>query len=199
MTERQTEIINDLKLGNHRYVAGEYHPDLFSQRRRSETSEKGQEPKALVIGCSDSRVPLEIVLGQGIGDVFVVRTAGNLCGTFGLASLEFAVEVLHVQVLVVLGHTQCGAVKAAINPHDYRADRIEELLYRIQPAVLEARRLFPDLNDDQFYLEAVRANARASLDMILRYSGLIRDRIKEGRLYATIAVLDIETGKIEWF
>jgi carbonic anhydrase len=143
-------------------------------------------------------VPLEIVLGQGIGDIFVVRSAGNLCGTFGLASLEYAVEVLHVPVLLVLGHTQCGAVKAATAPPDFKADRIEELLFRIQPSVLETKARFPDLTEEEFQREAVRANAKASLKMIVQYSSLIREKIKEGRLHAAYAILDIETGFIKW-
>lgn len=191
--------LENLKSGNARYVAGEIDSRRFSLERRRETFIEGQEPHALVVGCSDSRVPLEIVLGQGIGDIFVVRTAGNLCGTFGLASLEFAVEVLHVPVLVVLGHTNCSAVKSAIAPPDFKADRIEELLYRIQPAVLETKRQFPMLDDESFQREAVKANARTSLEMIIKYSSLIRERIAEGRLFATYAILDIETGKIAWF
>lgn len=198
MSSKFSSILDNLKTGNARYVAGELDVSRFSIERRRETFLEGQEPHALVVGCSDSRVPLELVLGQGIGDIFVVRTAGNLCGTFGLASLEFAVEVLHVPVLVVLGHTHCGAVKSAIDPPDFKADRIEELLYRIQPAVFETQRLFPTLTGDAFQHEAVRVNARASLEMIVKYSSLIRERIAEGRLFTTYAVLDIESGVIEW-
>ncbi len=198
MTSTQSHILDELKLGNARYVAGEYDLSRFSPERRRATSDSGQNPHALVVGCSDSRVPLEIVLGQGIGDIFVVRTAGNLCGTFGLASLEFAVEVFHVPLLVVLGHTQCGAVKSAIEPPDFKADRIEELLFRIQPSVLETQRRFPMLSGEEFQREAVKANARTSLEMIINYSSLIRERIAKGKLFATYAVLDIETGEIEW-
>jgi len=187
-----------LKTGNARFATGAYDFSRFSLERRRETAGEGQEPHALVVGCSDSRVPLEVVLGQGIGDLFVVRTAGNLCGTFGLASLEFAVEVLHVPLLVILGHTDCGAVKAALDPIDYKADRIDELIHRIEPAVVETKRRYPDLSGYDFQCEAVKANARESLNMIIRFSSLIRDRIEAGKLFATYAILDIETGKVEW-
>ncbi len=199
MTSAHSRILEDLKLGNARYVAGEYDVSRISPERRRKTAIEGQEPHALIVGCSDSRVPLEVVLGQGIGDIFVVRTAGNLCGTFGLASLEFAVEVFHVPLLVVLGHTQCGAVKSAIDPPDFKADRIEKLLFRIQPSVLETQRCSPDLSGDAFQREAVKANARTSLEMIINYSSLIRAQISKGKLFATYAVLDIETGEVEWF
>lgn len=198
MHDRFSEVLDNLKAGNQRFVSGDFDLSRYSRERRLTTFAEGQEPHALVVGCSDSRVPLEMVLGQGVGDLFVVRTAGNLCGTFGIASLEFAVEVLHVPVLVVLGHTECGAIKAALNPPDFKADRIDELIYRIEPSVTETKRRFPDLPEEAFLREAVKANARDSLNMIIRYSSLIRERIDAGKLCASFAVLDIETGEIEW-
>lgn len=187
-----------LREGNQRYAEGHFDGSCFSHDRRRITAEHGQRPFAVIVGCSDSRVPLEVIFCHGIGDLFIIRTAGNLTGNFTLASIEFAVGVMKVPLLLVLGHTQCGAVKAAINPPQFTTNSIDDLLASIRPAVVEVRRNNPGITGDQLIHEAVLANARNSLKRIIERSALIRQGIENGSLTAMHSIIDLATGAVEW-
>lgn len=192
------EALELIKEGNRRYVAGEIDQSVFSIDRRQVTSSKGQNPFAVIVGCSDSRVPLEAVFNHGIGDLFIIRTAGNLTGNFTLASLEFAIGILNVPLLLVLGHTECGAVKAAINPPEFSTNSIDDLLATIRLSVQEVRRREPGISGDRLIHEAVMENARHSLKRVIERSALIRSRIESGRLEAMHTILDLASGEVEW-
>lgn len=156
----------------------------------------GQTPFAAVLGCADSRVPVEVVFGQGPGQLFVVRVAGNVAASSQLGSLEFAVAVLGVRLIVVLGHTRCGLVDAAIHPS---ASPL--------PAHLDtlARRVAGALGDDHGAGDgaarldrAVRANARLTCREILEGSEVIRQAADEGRVRVLPAVYDLASGAVDW-
>jgi len=187
-----------LREGNLRYAQGNIDCSRYSQERRRQTSLQGQRPFAITIGCSDSRSPLEMVFGQGLGDLFVIRTAGNLCGSFTIASLELAIVALETPYLVVVGHSECGAVKATLNRPPYTSNSLDELFASIKPSVEEALRNDPALEGDQLVSEVVRLNARNSLRWITDRSQLIRSRIESGQLQAEYAVLDLLSGLVHW-
>ena len=127
------------------------------ERRSVKETASGQHPIAVVIGCSDSRVPPEIVFDQGIGDVFVVRVAGNVCDAHEIGSAEYALEHLGVPLLVVLGHTSCGAVTAAVVGGEVPGN-VRSLLESIQPAVVKAQHEHPDLRGKDLVAAAIEAN-----------------------------------------
>ncbi len=132
------QALTQLQRGNERFVAGwPDHPNQ-SARRRREVSDGGQQPFAIVLACSDSRVPPEVIFDQGLGDLFVVRVAGNIVDDAILGTIEYAVEHLHVPLVMVLGHDKCGAVTAAVNGANEH-NHIQSLIDALQPAVQAAK------------------------------------------------------------
>ncbi len=184
-----------LKEGNQRFVArsGEQR-DLVEQAR---LSADGQYPLAAILGCIDSRVPIELVFDVGIGDVFAARVAGNVAGPDITGSLEFAAELAGVKLIVVLGHSACGAVKGACDGATLGS--LTGLLARITPAVEEmAEGDEPPGSDDPAFVErVVEANVRNSVAE-LRASPVLRAREASGELAIVGAVYDLATGTIEW-
>lgn len=186
-----------LKDGNRRFAEGRVvHPDQRAERR-TETALGGQHPFACIVGCSDSRVPPELVFDQGIGSLFVVRVAGNVCDGDAIASVVYAVEHLKTPLLVILGHTACGAVTASVQKADAH-DHLGELLKRIDPAIEEARRVHPKLKDDELIPFVIRNNVMQSIEVLFRGSVEIRSAVKEGELLVVGGVYDLETGEVAW-
>jgi len=156
-----------------------------SQERRTDTSENGQQPYAVVITCSDSRVPAELIFDAGIGELFVIRTAGNVIGDYELGSIEYGAEHLHAPLVVVMGHTQCGAVSAALSgeAHGHIADIVQEISSCL-PADCEAT-------------EAEILNVQNSMANI-RTSEIIQELEEKGEVTVIGAIYNIETGEVEF-
>ncbi|MFA6448675.1 MAG: carbonic anhydrase [bacterium] len=187
--------IKKLKQGNARFLAGGKRANT-SKARRAETA-KGQKPFAVVLGCSDSRVPAEAIFDQGIGDLFIVRVAGNVCATNEIGSVEYAVEHLGVPVVLVMGHTKCGAVTAAVSGAGLPGS-IGQLVSNIMPAVEEAKMAKPDAKGDALIAASIEANVLRSMEEMLRKSAIVRESVKEGKARVIGAIYDIESGKIAW-
>ncbi|MDR3406441.1 MAG: carbonic anhydrase [Chthoniobacter sp.] len=177
-----------LKAGNHRFVSASVSGGKPTAARRAETSE-GQHPFAIIVGCADSRTAPEIVFDQNIGDLFVVRTAGNLVDDYALGSIEYAVEHLGARLIVVLGHQKCGAVQAALAGGD-APGHIHSLVSAIQPAVRATKGKPGD----------PLANAIHENDALVAEK--IRKKAHLGDLAAQVRVVegyyDLHTGRVEW-
>lgn len=175
---------------------------LTSQTRRSEFV-AGQQPFAVVLGCSDSRVPVEIVFDQGLGDLFVIRVAGNVVAASQIGSVEFAAERFGTQLVVVLGHTRCGAVQATLEelqrPTENQSPNLRSIVDRIRPAVQSL--LATELKNDAKALarQAVRANVRVAADHLRHGSSLLERRIQKDELLVVGAEYSLETGIVDFF
>jgi methyl-accepting chemotaxis protein len=191
------EALQRLQEGNARYVSGKAtYPNLTAERL-TETATGGQHPFATVVGCSDSRVPLELLFDQGVGDLFVIRVAGNVCDTDELGSIEYGVGHLGTPLLLVLGHANCGAVTAVATDAELHGC-IPKLVAPIRPAVAAARKANPELDGKALVPSAVRANVFQSIEDVLRRSAEARELVHAGKLTICGAVYDIESGSIEW-
>lgn len=188
-------IIADLKAGNARFVAGKATRPHATPKRLRETA-KGQHPEAIVLGCSDSRVPPEIVFDEGIGDLFIVRVAGNVAEEHTIGSIEYAAEHLNVPLVVVLGHHDCGAVKATAEAAGPVEGHIGALVKEIQPAVEETKKAAPA--PGRLVHDAGHANARKQADAIVAKSPVLKHLVEAGKVKVVAAVYDLESGKIEW-
>jgi len=160
-----TEALQRLKTGNQRYVADESASDsLRNSSRRPELVEK-QEPFAIILGCSDSRVPAELVFDQGLGDLFVIRVAGNVVAPSQVASVEYCAATFKTQLVVVMGHTNCGAVSATISelklPPEERSENLHAIVSRIQPSIEPLLETDLVSRPEELMREAVRSNVRA--------------------------------------
>lgn len=184
-----------LKTGNAACLLGKAkHPDQTTARRK-ETAENGQKPFASLLSCSDSRVPPEIIFDQGIGDIFVIRVAGNVAGMDEIASLEYGIEHLGVPLLVVMGHSKCGAVTAAVKGGGVDGS-IAALLEKIAPAVNEARKSTP--TEEELIPKATVENVWQGIETCLTQSKIIRERIEKGELRVVGAIYDIASGEVKW-
>lgn len=189
---------NGLKMlaeGNLRFALGQMtHPNTSFSRRLLTTTE-GQAPYATVIACSDSRVPVEILFDQGVGDLFVIKVAGNVADTDEIGSAEYGVDHLGTPVLMVLGHSYCGAVTAVTTGAEVHGS-IPELVDNIVPAVEKARHDHPDAETPELIVKAIEANVWLAVEDLLSKSHAIADRAKDGRVVVVGAVYDILTGKV---
>ena len=179
-------IMERLKRGNQSFVEAEKNPGDISRMIRTNTSRDGQKPVAVIVTCSDSRVPPEHIFSAGIGELFVIRTAGNVIGDFELGSIEYAVGHLGVRVVVVLGHNHCGAVAAALSGHG--EGHIQAIIDEIRPA-LKAHK-------DVSVCE--RLNIENSIARILG-SSLIRAGVESGKVRVSGAKYDISSGQVEFY
>lgn len=191
-----SEAMERLVQGNKRFVEGQpQHP--HQARTWRDLIEKGQKPFAVVVGCSDSRVPPELVFDQGFGDLFVVRVAGNITEEDGIGSVEYAVDHLGARLVVILGHTSCGAVTAAM---DHLSDPAEEpseivsLLYRIEPALAG---LPKEASREAQLAEAVKRNVDLAVRRLSRVEDM-RKSLKSGKVKIVGAVYDMHSGKVNF-
>jgi carbonic anhydrase len=196
------QALERLREGNRRFAAGQRRPEgLVSHARRADLLE-GQQPFAIILGCSDSRVPAEIVFDQGLGDLFVIRVAGNVVAPSQVGSVEFAASRFGTPLVVVLGHSQCGAIAATIEelrqPAGTRSRNLRSIVNRIRPSV-EAL-LATELRDDPGALarEAVRANVRASVDHLRHGSEILEELVASRGLRILGAEYSLETGLVEF-
>jgi carbonic anhydrase len=197
------DALERLREGNRRFVSGDRSSEgLTSQARRSEVA-IGQEPFAIVLGCSDSRVPAEIVFDQGVGDLFVIRVAGNIVASSQVGSVEFAADRFGTPLVVVLGHSQCGAVLATLEqltrPHEDQSRNLRSIVDRVRPSVEPL--LATELRRDPAALvrQAVRANVRASANHLRHGSELLEQLIQKNGLLVVGAEYALETGVVEFF
>jgi carbonic anhydrase len=197
-TPTPDEAIAMLKAGNARFVAGSpAHPHADAARRHEQAT-GGQTPFASILSCADSRVPAEMLFDAGFGDLFVVRVAGNISCTSEIGSLEYGAGHLHTPLIVVMGHTKCGAVTAAVKHADVHGS-IPMLLQHIQPAVRAARAATsPDMPEAQFIDAAIHANVNEAIEETLERSEELRELVSEGKVKIVGAVYDIESGAVEW-
>lgn len=191
------EALAALMAGNERFLTGETINHDF--RRQIEQTAGSQAPYASILSCLDSRVPPEIIFDQGIGDIFVGRVAGNVEDTHMLGSLEFAAEVMDTKLLVVLGHTSCGAVGGACS--DVKLGNLTQLLHDIQPAIGLAKTANPQVEDiclvDHFD-HVAEANVRKTIADIRARSSVISAREETGQFRIVGAMYDVASGEVTW-
>jgi carbonic anhydrase len=190
------EALKMLKEGNARYIAGKpLHPHQDAARRAL-TFGQGQHPFATVLGCADSRVPPEVIFDQGIGDLFVVRVAGNVAATDEIGSMEYAVDHYGTPV-VVLGHSHCGAVTAVVE-NAKLPPNIAALVAPIKPAAAKAKEENPGATKEVLISAAVKNNVFQAMEDILQKSPLIKAAVKAGKTRLVGALYELDTGKVQW-
>ena len=189
-TKSPDEVWADLEAGNQRYVSGETQPREFKELRTKLA--KGQAPEAIILGCADSRVPPELLFDKTLGELFVVRAAGNVADKIGVGSIEYAVEHLGTHVIVVLGHESCGAVTAACSGAKLPSPN----LVAIGEAIATACRRnggAPDVH------ASVRENVSTSAADLVAHSEILREAVESGNLTIVKAVYDLGSGKVTRF
>jgi carbonic anhydrase len=184
---RPDEILAQLRAGNRRFVRGERKPYDYVMRRAELLAE--QRPLAIVVCCSDSRVEPVLLFDANLGDLFDVESAGNVLDEIGLGSLEFGLEKLDVPLVLVLGHTRCGAVTTACRHGLEAPGHMGAVLRRVGPAAAK---------HDVDIEAAIDENARLVRDTVVRESSLARARVEAGRLRVVAAVYHLETGEVHW-
>ena len=197
------EALQRLQEGNRRFVSGDRSNDALASPSRRNALTEGQAPFAIVLGCSDSRVPAEIVFDQGLGDLFVIRVAGNIVAPSQIGSVEFAAQRFDTRLVVVLGHSRCGAIEATLEqlqrPTDSAARHLDSIVDRIRPAVQGLLATDLPRNPESLMQHAVRANIRASANHLRHGSQLIEDLVRDGTLLIVGAEYSLETGVVEFF
>jgi carbonic anhydrase len=202
MTVSAREALARLREGNRRFVSGVQDLDAPLSHTRRAALAVERQPFAIVLGCSDARVPAEVIFDQGLGDLFVIRVAGNIVAPSQVGSVEFAADRFETPLVVVLGHTQCGAILTTLEevrrPTSH-SPNVRSIVDRIRPAVetLLATELASD--EDRLVHEAVRANVRASADHLRHGSALLEQLIRDGRLAVIGAEYSLESGEVDFF
>ncbi|MDX2114335.1 MAG: carbonic anhydrase [Planctomycetota bacterium] len=185
-----------LREGNERFVRGEVkHVNADAERRAAVAA--GQNPFVSVLSCADSRVPVERLFDRGIGDVFVVRVAGNVADTDEIGTLEYGVGHLHTPLVVVMGHTSCGAVKAVLSGAEVHGS-IPGLVDNIIPAVEWIKKNRPELTGDALVNAAIEANVWQAMDDLITGSSELREHVRSGKTMVVGAVYDLSSGKVRW-
>lgn len=198
------EALAMLKEGNRRYVNSLTDANPTMQKRPELVNE--QDPFAIILGCSDARVPVEIVFDQGLGDLFVIRVAGNVVAPSQIGSVEFAAEKFGTKLVVVLGHSHCGAVtacvEALINPEQYYSPNLQSIVDRIRPSVYNLHELATasgqDIDAEELIDRSIRANVRMSVSQLKHGSRILEDLVTTGRLLIVGAEYDLETGEVRF-
>ncbi|HEX2250067.1 MAG TPA: carbonic anhydrase [Gemmatimonadales bacterium] len=197
------DALERLREGNHRFVSGVRSIDSLRSQTRLGDFVAGQEPFAVILGCSDSRVPVEIVFDQGLGDLFVIRVAGNIVAPSQIGSVEFAAQRFGTRLVVVLGHTRCGAVQATLEelqqPKGRQSRNLSSIVDRIRPSVEGL--LATDLRQDPEALaqQAILANVRVSANDLRHGSAILEQMIQREGLLIIGAEYSLETGVVDFF
>jgi carbonic anhydrase len=197
------EALAHLREGNRRFMTNVRSLDaLLSHTRRAELAYR-QEPLAIVLGCSDSRVPAEIVFDQGLGDLFVIRVAGNIVAPSQVGSVEFAAERFGTRLVVVMGHTACGAIMATLehieNPGGTSSRNLRSIVDRVRPSVEPLMKTELALDRPALLREAMRANVRVAADHLRHGSQLLEQLIQDDGLLVVGAEYNLESGEVEFF
>lgn len=186
-----TMTLKRLRAGNQRYASGNPLGLRRDPTRRAEVAE-GQQPPAVIVGCSDSRVPAELIFDQGLGDLFITRLAGNIVDDAALGSIEYAVDHLHARLIVVLGHDHCGAVQAALKGGSVPG-HMGSFVEAIRPAVEETRG-----HPGDPIRNAVNANVQRMVHLLRTSQPILAGEVKSGRLKVVGARYELENGKVVW-
>ena len=196
------DALHRLREGNLRFAANARREDPYVETRRAELA-KSQEPFAIVLGCSDSRVPAEIVFDQGLGDLFVIRVAGNIVAPSQVGSVEFAAERFGTRLVVVLGHSQCGAILATLEelrrPTANQSRNLRAIVDRVRPSVEALLEAEPGREPESLVERAVRANIRASASHLRHGSEVLEQLIKDQGLLVVGAEYSLATGAVDFF
>ncbi len=197
------EALRRLREGNRRFVSGARKGASLADQARRRELVAGQAPFAVILGCADSRVPAEIVFDQGLGDLFVVRVAGNVAAPSQIGSIEFAAEQLGARLVVVLGHSRCGAVAATLEavrrPATTASSHLRAILDRIRPAVEALPGVAGGAAGDAVLEQAVRANVLRTVACLHEDSGTLARLVRTDGLVIVGAEYAIETGSVEFF
>ena len=197
------ESLRRLREGNARFASNVRGLESFLSQERRALLARQQEPHAIILGCSDSRVPAEIVFDQGLGDLFVIRVAGNIVAPSQVGSVEYAAAQFGTRLVVVLGHSKCGAVLATLDqlqrPVENQSSNLRSIVNRVRPSV--AQLLETDLRNDLDALvsHAVRANIRTSVDQLRNGSELLEQLIAHEGLLVVGAEYSLDTGHVDFF
>ncbi|MFU8814939.1 MAG: carbonic anhydrase [Pseudomonadales bacterium] len=197
------EALERLQEGNRRFVAGTCSTDTLASPARRSAVTADQNPYAIILGCSDSRVPAEIVFDQGLGDLFVIRVAGNVVAPSQIGSVEFAAEWFGTRLVVVLGHSRCGAVVATLqqlmNRTEHPSRNLRSIVDRVRPSVEPLLETRPGQDLDVLVHHAVRANVRASANQLRHGSEVLEQLVQQGKLLIVGAEYSLDTGAVEFF
>ena len=197
------EALERLREGNRRFAAGIRSRDILASQTRRNEVVGGQEPFAAVLGCSDSRVPVELVFDQDLGDLFVIRVAGNIVASSQVGSVEFAAERFGTRLVVVLGHSMCGAVLATLEelerPTSSPSPNLHSIVDRIRPAVQTVLDRHTQETPNALVQHAVRANIRASAMHLREGSQILERLIQRDGLLVVGAEYSLETGVVDFF
>lgn len=199
------QALNLLKDGNARFIESLKNPE--NTLLASNALTQVHDPFAIILGCSDARVPAEIVFDQGLGDLFVIRVAGNVVAPSQIGSVEFATEKFGTKLVVVLGHSQCGAVTACvetlINPEQQFSPNLRSIVDRIRPSVYNLHEIYTaggqDLDADELVERGIKANVRMSVSQLKHGSRILEDAVDSGQLLIVGAVYDLDTGQVVFF
>ena len=197
------EALERLRAGNERFVSGEGVRNAYpSPSQRADLAET-QSPFAIILGCSDSRVPAEIVFDQGLGDLFVIRVAGNIVAPSQVGSVEFAAARFHTRLVVVLGHSDCGAIVATLEelqqPGSSQSRNLRSIVDRIRPSVEEMMKTELRNDLDSVVQHAVRANVDVSVNHLRHGSEILEQLTQTNDLLIVGAEYSLKTGKVEFF
>ena len=192
-----------MREGNARFASGSpTHTGLGGATRRDELVE-GQAPFAVVLGCSDSRVPVEIVFDRDLGDLFVIRVAGNIVASSQIGSVEFAAQRYQTRLVVVMGHSRCGAVQATLDelrrPSESRSPNLHAIVDRIRPSVEEILETGLAGDEDALLQRAIRANVGAAVNHLRHGSEVLEQLIRNDGLVVVGALYSLETGVVDFF
>lgn len=181
----------DLIKGNKRFIAGQHTVGKLISARLELS--KGQHPKVIILGCADSRVPPELLFDKNLGELFVIRAAGNVADSVALGSIEYAVEHLHASVLVVLGHESCGAVAAAVSGEKMPSKNLDSIVSKIAPAFAETDSCPIGGKPNS---SCIQLNVKQSAKDVLLNSPILKEAVKEGKLNVIRAVYKLDTGEV---
>jgi carbonic anhydrase len=203
MPHRAHEALERLREGNRRFVEEVRRSHAAGGRERRIELAAGQDPCAIILGCSDSRVPAELVFDQGLGDLFVIRVAGNIVAPSQVGSVEFAAERFGTRLVVVLGHSRCGAILATIEelsrPTTDQSRNLRSIVNRIRPSVQALLSTNLAMHHDELVDQAVRANIRASVDHLRHGSEVLEQLVRTDGLLIVGAEYSLETGVVDFF
>jgi len=196
------DALERLRDGNRRFASDLDAAAASTGESRRRALIDGQEPFAIILGCSDSRVPAEIVFDQGLGDLFVIRVAGNVVAPSLVGSVEFAADRFGTRLVVVLGHSMCGAVTATVEQLERPTEsspNLRSIVDRIRPAVVGLVEAGPDRSKEELVSLGVRANIRASADHLRHGSEILEELIRGDGLLIVGAEYDLESGLVDFF
>ena len=195
-------VLKELKAGNKRFLAGKsVQSSKSSLKKLQDFAKTGQAPKATVLCCSDSRAPVEMIFDQDIGDLFVIRVAGNIVAPSLVGSVEFAANRFKTHLVLVMGHTQCGAITATLdhieNAQAISSENIYDLVSRIKPHILPIAQMKKITRAEKME-RAVEANVRASVNQLSHSSRLIESLVQKKEMKIIGAVLNLSTGEVDF-